>query len=60
MAELKPCPFCEGRPTMTVDPSKMRSVLTYQVECIECRAITGIHGSGRAAAHAWNTRMGGK
>lgn len=48
--ELKPCPFCGGKATMSDDAP-------FQVECGACGCRSGMGCvSAAGAAHDWNTR----
>lgn len=58
--ELKPCPFCGGQASITIDPEGIKDSQgrhwKYQVTCMSCCATTGIVWSIEKAAEAWNTR----
>lgn len=57
MSELKPCPFCGGKGTVTLYPTVGGNWrLAYVVCCNECWAKTGYYDTRREAVEAWNWR----
>ena len=53
MSELKPCPFCGGRPKTKT--TRLRSVF-YYVACGRCAAQTEAYAKKENAGWAWNRR----
>lgn len=53
MAELKPCPFCNGEAEMR---NPWMSSANFYVECYECGCTTAIFDTPEKAAEAWNKR----
>lgn len=53
MAELKPCPFCDGEAEMR---NPWTSNTNYYVECYECGCTTAIFDTPEKAVEAWNRR----
>lgn len=51
--ELKPCPFCGGKP----DLGSYSSSENWIVVCSKCEAETQIYETEREAVKAWNTRQ---
>lgn len=70
--ELKPCPFCGGKPTVRVSPSMSSSIYIASVRCDMCRIEKKIaYSPGRVnkpknaevtakrlAGKEWNRRVG--
>lgn len=48
--ELKPCPFCGGRPKLLLYEPRAG------VRCLDCHCQTSLHFSNAEAVSAWNTR----
>lgn len=57
MRELKPCPFCGGKPWCTPTYMKHIERTRYIVKCTKCNAIME-YRSQEAAEKAWNRRVG--
>lgn len=60
MAELKPCPFCDGEAQISADPEAMRDTVgrlwAYTVVCSRCCATSGLTYTPEKAVEAWNRR----
>lgn len=58
MTELKPCPFCGGRPIILNAPwAKYRGDYMKQVHCKSTHCVTlGLFRDEEEAIEAWNTR----
>ena len=54
MTELKPCPFCGGKPKIYLHSVSMEGYELKTVKCEDCRA--GILGYNMEVEKAWNTR----
>lgn len=63
MIELKPCPFCGGKPKSR-SARAAEDVMDAWVQCTSCDAlgpvIEGAYAEHEAAARSWNQRAGGK
>ena len=61
MDELKPCPFCGGNGSVTIDPEGVKDSKgkkwMYTVSCDRCCASTGICWTREMAIDVWNRRM---
>ena len=57
---LKPCPFCGGNGSVTIDPKGVKDSRgkkwMYTVSCDRCCASTGICWTREMAIDAWNRR----
>ena len=72
MAELKPCPFCGGKPNVyacdgagmyytkpgTVDVLWGRKLTHKMIECCKCGVRTKAYLTDRGVFKAWNRRVG--
>lgn len=63
MVELKPCPFCFGKPEIIVESAYDATGLSlvesyYHVACTCCFASTGKICNKEKAIEAWNRRAG--
>ena len=60
MSDLKPCPFCNGKPTENCYSPKGGTTYyeDFWVSCIDCGATTSAHRVHKKAMKAWNTRAG--
>lgn len=58
---LKPCPFCGGVASISVDPEPIKQedekIWAYSVVCDKCAASTGLCCSRKFAIDAWNKRF---
>lgn len=55
MGELKPCPFCGGKPSKEIDDFGI-----WHIRCMGCVANAFvISNDEKDAAEKWNTRMEG-
>ena len=61
MAELKPCPFCGGKPSIISFKHTYSTFFVYQVMCFSCHTQPKFFGRGTTkgkAIEAWNRRAG--
>ncbi|MGM9556592.1 MAG: Lar family restriction alleviation protein [Oscillospiraceae bacterium] len=60
MTELKPCPFCGGKPFIYIDPSAVVDTQgrswAYHVLCTQCCAVSTTAATPVKAAEFWNRR----
>ena len=58
--KLKPCPFCGGEASLSVDTEAVRDtenkLWAYQITCNKCCATTGLCWSEELAIKAWKRR----
>ena len=55
MAELKPCPFCGGKATITKSVDVCNNKF-YSVKCFRCGVLTTFRDRQYNAIEAWNRR----
>lgn len=56
MAELKPCPFCGGNPTLRSQTIAPNGEFYYRIECRCCGAGTDWKYTTDGALESWNRR----
>ena len=58
--KLKPCPFCGGEASLSVDTEAVRDtenrLWAYQITCNKCSSTTGLCWSDEMAVKEWNRR----
>lgn len=58
--ELKPCPFCGGKASASIDTEATRDsqgrLWAFTVVCDSCCASSGLTFSSKRAIKAWNRR----
>lgn len=57
MAELKPCPFCGGKPFVSARLPYFGETLTVAVVCEDCNAASKHKVNEKDAIEAWNRRV---
>ena len=57
MAELKPCPFCGGKPFISAKLPYFGEVPTLAVVCENCNASTKQTDKKEKAIESWNRRV---
>lgn len=57
MAELKPCPFCGGKPFVSAKLPFFGETPTVAVVCGDCNASSKHKRAEDEAIEAWNRRM---
>jgi hypothetical protein len=57
-SELKPCPFCGGRPKLTYWEEPVYTF--YTVSCKRCRSKSGSYSSKPYTENKWNERHDGE
>ena len=56
MEELKPCPFCGGRPYIVSWRDEKERKNPTSIKCEECGAKTDVYDRIKDAKSAWNRR----